>query len=316
MLRYSAVLLLATTIWAATFPVYKAILAVWHPVQLQFWRYTLATGLILLFGGMHRSPRPRPVIRRGILLGMILWGAFTAQAYGIAYTTASRAAFLTNLLILFGPGMYLVMARWASRGTVRFVQMSRRAIVRYGGFWLLAGCGLALLTLRNWTWTWNIGDTLCTCGALLFAMQMVWIDYWDTRSHARLYAWLQMAVVAVLTLVWAWVLGVPLWPTPGWTAGEMSRWLAVLALALLPSWAAFEWQARAQPHVHTPIASLIYATEPFQAALLAMVFLGERLTAVQWVGGMCITAAIFGAMSPGTVVRPPAIESERYESPG
>lgn len=316
MLRYRAVLFLATAIWAATFPAYKAILAVWHPVQLQFWRYTLATVLIVLFGGVYRSPKPRTVIRRGILLGIFLWGAFTAQAYGIARTTASRAAFLTNLLILFGPGIYLIMARWTTRGAARFVRISRSAIVRYGGFWILAGCGLGLLTLRNWTWTWNAGDTLCTLGALLFAVQMVWIDYWDTRQHARLYAWLQMAVVAGLTLAWAWLLQIPLWPSPEWTSGEMYRWLAVLALALLPSWAAFEWQARAQPHVHTPIASLIYATEPFQAALLARVFLGERFTALQWLGGVCITVAILGVMSSGHAYAPPTIEPKQSESPG
>jgi len=277
-------LVLTTTVWACTFPVYKILLSVWTPVQVQFWRYTLGTVWMLLLGRLRfRAREPRDIVR-GVCIGLVLWGGFTAQVYGIRYTTASKAAFLIALSVLFGPLLYFGMTRLAPHGPVRRVPRA------YGLYWTLALAGVALLTLRDWVWDWNRGDTLSAIAAVAFGLQMVLVDRWVDPADGRWYAFLQVAAVALGTALWALTLGVPLVPT----SNVAWAWVTVGALGLLPSWLAFEWQMRAQPRLQTPIASFIYAMEPLEAALLSWVLLGERLTAAQWLGGSLIISALLG----------------------
>ncbi|GBC84343.1 hypothetical protein HRbin11_00768 [bacterium HR11] len=277
-------LLLTTTVWAGTFPVYKILLTVWTPVQVQFWRYTLGTVWMLLLGRLRFGSRDLRDVGRGIGIGAVLWGGFTAQVYGIRHTTASKAAFLIALLVLFGPLLYFGMARLDPRRPVRQVPRG------YGLYWALALVGVSLLTLRDWTWDWNRGDTFSVMAALAFAVQMVLVDRWVDPTDGRWYAFLQVAAVAAGTALWALVLGEPLVANsnPPWA------WVTAGALGLLPSWLAFEWQMRAQPRLQTPIASFIYAMEPLEAAFLSWVLLGERLTASQWLGGCLIVGALLG----------------------
>jgi len=277
-------LLLTTTVWACTFPVYKILLAVWTPVQVQFWRYALGTAWMGLLGRLRFGARDLRATGRGVLIGLVLWGGFTAQVYGIRYTTASRAAFLIALLVLFGPLLYFGMARLDPHGPVRRVPRT------YGLYWGLALVGVGLLTLRDWTWDWNRGDSLSVVAALAFALQMVWVDRWVDPAEGRWYAFLQVAAVALGTALWALVLGEPLIAdsNPPWA------WMTAAALGLLPSWLAFEWQMRAQPRLQTPVASFIYALEPLEAALLSWVLIGERLTVGQWLGGCLIVGALLG----------------------
>ncbi len=277
-------LTLTTAVWACTFPVYKVLLTVWTPVQVQFWRYTLGTLWMLLLGRLRFGTRDLRDVGRGALIGVVLWGGFTAQVYGIRHTTASKAAFLIALLVLFGPLLYFGMARLDPRGPARRVPQG------YGLYWLLALTGVAFLTLRDWTWDWNRGDTLSVMAALAFALQMVLVDRWVDPAEGRRYAFLQVAVVALGTALWAGLLGETLVAdsNPPWA------WVTAGALGLFPSWLAFEWQMRAQPRLQTPVASFIYALEPLEAALLAWVLLGERLTASQWLGGCLIVGAVLG----------------------
>ncbi|MCS7313162.1 MAG: DMT family transporter [Acidobacteria bacterium] len=277
-------LFLATTVWACTFPLYKVLLTVWTPVQVQFWRYALGTLWMCLLGRLQFQARGPRDVGRGLLIGLVLWGGFTAQVYGIRHTTASKAAFLTALLILFGPLLYFGMAHLHIQGAIRRVPRM------YGLYWGLALAGVALLTLRDWTWDWNRGDTFSVMAALAFALQMVLVDRWVDPTEGRWYAFLQIAAVALGTALWALIFGEPLIAdaNPPWV------WMTAGALGLLPSWLAFEWQMRAQPRLQTPVASFIYAMEPLEAALLSWVLLGERLTASQWLGGCLIVSALLG----------------------
>lgn len=283
-------LFLTTTVWACTFPVYKILLTIWTPIQVQFWRYALGTVWMFLLGRLRFGVRDLRDTGRGALIGLVLWGGFTAQVYGIRHTTASKAAFLIALLVLFGPLLYFGMARLDFQGPVR--RVSRM----YGLYWSLALAGVSLLTLRDWTWDWNRGNTFSVIAALAFAVQMVLVDRWVDPAEGRWYAFLQVATVAVGTALWALVLGEPLVANsnPPWA------WVTAGALGLLPSWLAFEWQMRAQPRLQTPIASFIYAMEPLEAALLSWVLLGEHLTASQWLGGGLIVSALLGTSVLGT----------------
>lgn len=276
---------LATLTWALTLPVYKLLLTTWTPLQVQFWRHAVATLLVVALGRLRGPRRTGPAYVRAAVLSLTLWLGFTAQTYGIRWTSASKAAFLTSLGVFFGP--LLALALFGTRA-VPVPGLRARTL---GFYWLLVLVGTALVTVHDgWTWLWNVGDLLCVGASLAFAVESVLIDRWVAPAEARWYAGMQMVGMAFLSALWGGLTGEPLAPpaSPAWA------WGLVVLLAVFPSWLAFEWQMAAQPRLKTVLASFIYALEPLQGALLSVLFLEERLSPTQWVGGLLLVGAIAG----------------------
>ncbi len=287
-LRAVGLLWLATFVWALTLPAYKLLLEVWTPLQIQFWRYALATLLVVGLGRLRGPRRTGRDYGRAFLLSLALWVGFTAQTYGIRWTTASKAAFLTSLAVLFGPLLALLVF---GRRAVRVTGLRMRAL---GFYWLLVLIGTGLVTIHeDWTWRWNTGDVLCVMASLAFAVELVLIDRWVTPAQARWYAAFQMVGMTVLTTFWSALTGESLAAPvrPAWA------WGLVALLAVFPSWLAFEWQMAAQPRLKTFLASFVYALEPLQGALLSVLLLGEGLSPVQWAGGLLLGGALVGVSS-------------------
>ena len=280
--RFRAMFLLfiATLSWAASFPAYKHLLVKLDPLSLQMWRFLLAAGLIILF----RSRELKKIFRRdvvipGFLLGGVLWVGYTVQAFGIKWTSASHAAFLTALLILFGPLFYRLMT-------------GRRFRPIYFGLWFLALVGIGLLTIRDWRWSWGWGDTLCVVGAIAFGLEMVMVDRWARVDIVRPLTFTLLFVIAIFTAMICVVSGQSLDQIRALNGVD---WVALLGLALFPSWLAFEWQLDAQPYLQTPAATLIYAMEPLLATLIAYWWVNESLQWIQWIGAVCVVLALLGS---------------------
>lgn len=280
-LRYPAFLLfIATLSWAASFPAYKHLLQKLHPLELQMWRYLLAAGFVFLF----RSREIRKGLKKDIfipasLIGLVLWVGYTVQAFGIKLTSASHAAFLTALLTLFGPLFYRMFTRRRFRGI-------------YLILWFLALMGIGLLTIRNWQWFWGWGDTLCLIGAMAFGLEMVLVDLWTKKENVRSMTFILLLVIALVTAIVCIFMGQSL---KGISSLDAFDWVVLIGLAIFPSWLAYEWQLDAQPHLQTPLASLIYATEPLMATMIAYVWVGERLQAIQWLGAFMVLIALIGS---------------------
>ncbi len=280
--RFRAMLLLfiATLSWAASFPAYKHLLVKLDPMALQMWRFLLAAGLIITF--RYREVMKtfrRDVMIPGLFLGVVLWVGYTVQAFGIKWTSASHAAFLTALLILFGPLFYRIMS-------------GRRFRPIYFGLWFLALVGIGLLTIRNWHWSWGWGDTLCVVGAIAFGLEMVMVDRWARANNVRPLTFTLLFVIALFTAIICLISGQSLHQIRTLNGVD---WVALMGLALFPSWLAFEWQLDAQPYLQTPAATLIYAMEPLLATLIAYWWVDESLQWVQWIGALCVVLALLGS---------------------
>jgi len=122
------------------------------------------------------------------------------------------------------------------------------------------------------------------------------------RSGQQIYA--ENRDLTVVTAVGAGVAAVALEPIRvSWTpalAGALG-YSAVLATAV-----ALVWQMRAQRHMSSARAALIFCAEPVFAALASWVWFGERLSALQWLGGGLILAGMLLAEVPrGDVISEP-----------
>jgi drug/metabolite transporter (DMT)-like permease len=270
--RRADLLLIATTaIWGASFVVVKGALAGSTPLAFVAVRFGLAALIMTPFVDLKR-PLPRSELSSALLLTGLLAAGFATQAVGLVHTTPARSAFVVALSSVIAPAVAFVALRQRQRPTVLMALT-------------IAAAGLYFLTAPE-TGGLNRGDMWTLVTAFVFGAQIVAVAEFAGRFDRRRLVWLQLigttltvAACAVLLerpeLTWSWELAAAL------------AYTAVFATAL-----AFVWQMRAQREMSSARAALIFCFEPVFAALASWIWIGERLTPTQWLGGGLIVAGM------------------------
>ena len=204
--------------------------------------------------------------------GCLLAIGFATQTVGLVYTTPARSAFIVASSSVLAPVVAFVVVRDRPRLWV---------VVALG----LAGAGMYLLTAPD-AGGLNRGDAWTLVTALSFGGQIVAVAHLSRQHDPLRLVWME----TVVTAVGAGVAAVSLEHVRvSWTpalAGALG-YSAVLATAV-----ALVWQMRAQRHMSSARAALIFCAEPVFAALASWVWFGERLSALQWAGGGLILAGM------------------------
>lgn len=275
MTRRQAILALWATclIWGVAFPLTKLVLADATPMAFTAARFLVATLLV--------APALRGVSREewraGAVLGALLALGFATQTVGLLWTTASRSGFLTSLYIPFTPLVVLAVYRALPE--------------RLAGLGLLVAVGgLVLLTHPgDLSGGLNRGDALTIACALCFASHMVATGHFAQRLRVERLMMAQIAVAALLTTV-----ATPLLETPRlhWTPFVIGM---VAYEAVIASVVAIRLQLGAQQVLSPTYSALIYTLEPVIAALTSLLIVGDRMSPVQWLGGLLI---ILGSLLP------------------
>ena len=272
--RAAGLLLLMTpVIWGATFPAAKVALE--HVTPWTFVAWSRGLGLVAIAAVLlvRRPPRDAwtlDVVPAGVLLGALMTAGYTLQTVGIDHTTATNAGFITVLYVVLAPAGAALIGRHTPDG-VDVVCLA------------LALAGLALLSIRGGAL--REGDLIVLASAAAFAAHIVAVDVLVDRHAAAPLALAQMAASAVLTAAIALPMGAQ--------AGEVaSLWRIFLLTGVLGSGIAFSVQVMAQRSLSPVRASILLAAEALVAALVAAIWLGERLSARAWVGAAAVLAAI------------------------
>lgn len=211
--------------------------------------------------------------RAGFFAGGCLFAGYLLQTWGMLSTTATNAAFLTGLNVVMVPLLASLVYR-------RVPQISELAGV------LLAGGGMALLTLPGPSLQINAGDVLCFGCAIAFSAHILVVGHYAQQRPVENLALLQIVVVALLSLSSFW------WAEPvhiRWTPGLLFAvgFTAVFATAL-----AFSIMVWAQRYTSPTRAALIFALEPVFAWATNYVLLGERLRGSAAIGAVLILVGI------------------------
>lgn len=270
-------LVLATVIWGTTFIIVKLVVDDVNPVAVNAWRFSIAAvvmWLVLRIKGL-------PVLenwRYGLVLGLILWIIFHTQTIGLKYTSATNAALLTGLFVLFTP----LLGRILFKHHFSLVRVLA-CVVAMLGLWLLTG-GLE---------DFNVGDFLNIVTALAVAFQILYVDLYAKRVENRLALnFQQLVIVSLLSFLSALVFGDPLQVT------KNDAWLTLAYLAVFATVLTFSIQLVAQRYTSPLKATLIFSLEPVFAALFAWWWGGEVLTPVKMLGGVLIILATMTSELP------------------
>jgi len=269
-------LLFATTfIWSSTFVALKWGLEELAPLWLMAWRFSAATAVGAAMLLWQRDRLSRAALRDGHLLGLLLFAGFALQTVGLRYTTASKSAFITGLMVAFTP---MVQYLWNRRLPTRANLLGILVVI--GGLWLLTS------PIEENGSGFNPGDAMTLLCAVAFACYMVALDHTSHRHAVLPFTIIQVASMALYSWAGALLLEAPTWPHSGRSLGVI-LYLA-FAATLLTGYLMTRYQRDTTP----TRAVIIYTVEPIWATLMAAALLGERLTLVAMTGGGLILIGV------------------------
>ncbi len=223
--------------------------------------------------------------RYAIPTGLILLSIFLAETYGVFNTSASNAAFLISLCVLITPFIEWAVYRTYPGGKI--LLLAAASLI-----------GVYFLTYDDaYTVQLNRGDYFILLAAFLRGVMVVATKVLmknRTLSSVCLTA-LQSGVVATGAIVLLLVTADLSWEL---IPQESGFWVNVIYLVLFCTIFAFFAQNYGVRNTSASKVSLLMGSEPAFGALFAYYWLGETLSATQWLGGTLILAATIIATVP------------------
>jgi drug/metabolite transporter (DMT)-like permease len=284
--RAELMLLLLTLIWGSTFPAIKASLDYASPLVFVCLRFSAATLLFCLAFPHRVVTLPRATLRDGLLLGLLMGGAFMAQTLGLGRTTASRSGFLTALYVPFTPLLQVAFGRGMPRAGV----LAGASLVVIGLYLLASPPDQPLTGMLETLWNGlNAGDWWTILCALLFALYLIGMDIWAGRHDALQLTFMQLAASAAIAGASA-----PFFETMH-LEPSFPLSVGIAYLALFASLGAIFVQTRYQRETSPARAAIIFAMEAVFSALLSAIFLKEWLGLYGMLGGLLIISGLLAA---------------------
>ena len=213
----------------------------------------------------------RDLITGGILCGVFLACASSAQQVGLTYTTGGKAGFITAMYIVIVPVLGIFLKRLPKPAVWVSV--------------VLAVAGLYLLCMTD-SFALSPGDAWVLASALLFAFHIMVIDYFSPKADGVKLSCIQFFVAGI-------VCGVPmlLFEKPQ-ILEILQAWQPILYAGVLSCGVAYTLQIIAQKDYDPTAASLILSLESVFSVLAGWVILGEELSPRELAGCALMFAAI------------------------
>jgi drug/metabolite transporter (DMT)-like permease len=266
-LRADLILLLTAFIWGLAFVYQRSGMDHIGPVTFTFGRFLIGALAILPLWYVMEKPKQifafNKVNRNAALLGLVLTLGMLLQQWGMVYTTAGRAGFLTGVYLVFVPLIGLFFRNKTEWPT--WVGMS------------LALAGLYFMAQIEAEEIFT-GDILVLISSLLFALHIIFTGMIANDASPFRLIFVQFTVAAVIT-----GLLVPIFETWDWQ-GIRDAMVALLYVGVLSSAVGFCLQVvgqRTAPASHTAI---ILSFESVFAAFCGWWLLDEYLTQTEFIG--------------------------------
>lgn len=264
-------LLLVTAVWGGTFVMVKDAVSAYPVFGFLTVRFALATLALLPVAARRLRRLGWRGWGAGALIGVFLFAGYAAQTIGLRYTSASKAGLITGLSVVIVPLLSAAaIRRRPAPGALLGVA--------------LATVGLVLLTLGP---TQGLaierGDLIVLGCAVGFAAHIVAVSVFAPRMDALALTFVQVLVVAVLSLGASTLEG-------AWAAPTGPVWFAAAFTGVLATAVAFGSQNVVQRFTTPTHTALIFTAEPVFAALFGVLWAGETLLARGVAGGILIVA--------------------------
>lgn len=282
-MQSNILLLITTIIWGSAFVAQKAGASIGNftfgGIRTFIGGLVLIPVILLMNRGKEDSilkpankDKRKLSIKGGIFCGIALFAASTLQQFGVAYTTAGKAGFITTLYVVFVPLISLVMGK------------KIRPIM-----WLcvILGCtGLYLLCMTDASFSLSTGDTLVLLCALGFSFHILVVDHFAPICDGVLMSCVQFLIAGATGIVCMFIFEEPV------LKDILSCWLPILYAGVLSCGIGYTFQILAQKHAEPTVASLIMSLESVFAAISGAIILHETMIPRELIGCIVIFSAV------------------------
>lgn len=289
-------LILVSVLWGMNFSLVKYALTDFYPLSFTIVRFSLASlflFVILLVNRDSFAVAPRdcmPIIRLG-LIGITLYNILFM--YGLKHTTASNSA----LFIATSP-LFTAIIQTA-------VKKERISMTGRIGF-LLSSFGVVIIIrhrLGAFSTTWQnlAGDLLTLAAAFSWALYTISArPLLEKHSPIKITAWTMAAgTLALLPF------GLPELVSQQWDTISVQSWAALGFGAFFAGGISYALWYQGVKRIGATRTSAYHYLMPFSAVLFAALFLGEKITSGQILGGIAILSGVALVQKSLNVYTPP-----------
>lgn len=284
----------AAVIWGVAFVAQSLGNAYMGPYTFGFVRSLLAVitiavlinGFDLIHSMKRKNDSPvgskgwsRLTLQAGIVCGVFLGIAATLQQYGLLYTTAGKAGFITAMYIVLVPVAGTLLGKPAGKKVWTGV--------------LLAVVGLYLLGVHGSGESGvNPGDLMVLGSALFFTFQIMAIDHFVDRVDGLKLSLLEFAVYGLMSVPLMLIFEQPDIHT------IVDGWIPVLYMGIMSSGIAYTLQVLGQGKLSPTVGCLLMSLESVVSVIAGCLLLGETLAVAEAAGCVIMAVAIVIAQLP------------------
>lgn len=265
------------------------------PLQILTIRFFIGAVLIgVIFFKEIKNNITKEAIISGSIIGLFLFIAFAFQTFGMAYTTASKNAFLTAINVVIVPFIGFILYK--------------RPLDKYGIISsIIAILGIGILSLEA-DFSINLGDFLTIICAFGFAFHIFFTGEFVKKYNPVVLTVVQFSVATVLSLV------VQILFNEVRINAEMSSIIGVLYLGIFSTTTAFLLQTICQKDVSETKSAIILALESVFGTILSVIILHEVLTVRMVIGCLIIFSAIIISETKLSFLKRNNLKQEKTES--
>ena len=241
----------------------------------------------------YSAAQKKMLLRAGLICGTLLTAAISFQQFGLSYTSAGKAGFISALYIVLVPVFSIFFGKKPGGRVWIFVA------VAVAGLYLLCVNGSGEMSFSGG----DLSVLLCT---VVFAFQIIAVDHYAGKVDGVELSCVQFAVMTVLSAACALL------------AGEQTTMEAVktclpyiLYTGIFSSGIAYTLQIIAQKDGDPTVVSLLLSLESVFAVVSGAIFLHERMSAQEYLGCALMLAAVLLSQLPEKSAK--AVESGKKE---
>ena len=287
-LKGSIYLLLATVIWGSAFVSQSIGMDHIGPFTFQAVRCLLAfLGLLPLIliadlfkkdgNSFFKRWSNKALWKAGLLCGIPLFLATNLQQIGLVDTDAGKSGFLTAMYIVIVPVLGIFLKRKPS------IMVPISVTVAVIGLYCLSCVGVTQI---------SAGDLLTLCCALMFAVQIIFVELFAGDTDALRLNAIQALVCAVLSSLVMLFTEQPTWE------GIRGCAIPLAHTGFLSMGIAYYLQILGQKHLDSTPASLIMSLESVFAVIFGVLILKETMSGWEIVGCVLVFTSVILSQLP------------------
>lgn len=261
-------------IWGTSFFIMKNALDVLPVFYLLAIRFTVGAVLVGLFCWNKWKTFTPDYLWRGVLIGGLLFAAYSIQTFGLSLTTPSKNAFLTAAYCVMVPFFYWFVSK---------VKPDKFNVIAA----LLCVTGVGFVSL-NESLSINAGDLLTLLCAVFYASHMVAVSEVSVDKDIYLLTTLQFAFAALF----AWMAGLMGGSFPLQAVQDPAVFMPLVYLSVMATTVALLFQNVGQVWSDPASASVILSLESVFGVLFSVIFYGDQVSIQMALGFALIFAAV------------------------